>query len=266
MLRQGGDEGGFVLPDIPQRTVTLFTPPVQAGTDGRALIPLDMPDFNGQVRLMVVAWEGSKLGAANSDLTVRDPLVAEELLPRFLAPGDKAQLTVLLHNLDLPAGEAAAKISLYGPLALGGPDRLAADLAHRAHVAAVWVGRPDGTALLNAAGRDLALPMLGRVFALLPSAPRPILPPPPPSGMPSRPADALRLLFPPTDAELSGAGPATLRAMGGQRPLTFMIDGAPLKIDPARREASWLPPAPGFYRVVVVDADGAMAQAAIRIR
>ena len=31
VLRQGGDEGSFVLPDIPQRTVTLFTPPVQAG-------------------------------------------------------------------------------------------------------------------------------------------------------------------------------------------------------------------------------------------
>ena len=51
---------------------------------------------------------------------VRDPLVAEPLLPRFLAPGDQARLTVLLQNLDLPAGEAVATVSVEGPLALAG--------------------------------------------------------------------------------------------------------------------------------------------------
>jgi uncharacterized protein YfaS (alpha-2-macroglobulin family) len=128
LLRQGGDEGSFVLPDIPQRTVTLFAGPVQAGADGQAVIPLDIPDFNGQIRLMAVAWQNSRIGAAASDVTVRDPLVAEVLLPRFLAPGDAARLAILLHNLDLPAGEAAAKISVDGPLAISGADRVAATL------------------------------------------------------------------------------------------------------------------------------------------
>ena len=59
VLRQGGDEGSFALPDIPQKTVTLFVPPVQAGADGVVEFPLDLPDFNGQVRLMAVAWSGS---------------------------------------------------------------------------------------------------------------------------------------------------------------------------------------------------------------
>ena len=73
-LSQGGDEGSFVLPDIPQRTVTLFTPPVQAGADGVASIPLDLPDFNGQVRLMAVAWHGSRdrrRGRATSSCATR---------------------------------------------------------------------------------------------------------------------------------------------------------------------------------------------------
>ena len=39
VLRQGGDEGSFVLPDIPQTTVTLFVPPVQAGADGHSGVP-----------------------------------------------------------------------------------------------------------------------------------------------------------------------------------------------------------------------------------
>ena len=66
MLRQGGDEGSFVLPDIPQKTVTLFVPPMQAGADGVAQFPLDLPDFNGQVRLMAVAWSGTRLGAGGA--------------------------------------------------------------------------------------------------------------------------------------------------------------------------------------------------------
>ncbi|MDR3536978.1 MAG: alpha-2-macroglobulin [Acetobacteraceae bacterium] len=128
-LRQGGDEGSFALPDIPQKTVTLFVPPVQAGADGVAEIPLDLPDFAGQVRLMAVAWSGPKLGAASTDILVRDPLVAEPLLPRFLAPGDQVRMTVLLHNLDLPGGEDAATVSVDGPLSISGDPRLAATLA-----------------------------------------------------------------------------------------------------------------------------------------
>ncbi|MBN8874021.1 MAG: alpha-2-macroglobulin family protein [Rhodospirillales bacterium] len=128
-LRQGGDEGSFALPDIPQKTVTLFVPPVQAGADGLVTIPLDFPDFAGQVRLMAVAWSASRLGAAATDVLVRDPLVAEPLLPRFLAPGDVARLTVLLQNLELPAGEAVATVSVAGPLAVQGETRLAATLA-----------------------------------------------------------------------------------------------------------------------------------------
>jgi uncharacterized protein YfaS (alpha-2-macroglobulin family) len=129
LLRQGGDEGSFALPDIPQKTVTLFVPPVQAGADGVVEFPLDLPDFNGQVRLMAVAWRGTSVGAASSDVFVRDPLVAEMLLPRFLAPGDQARMTLLLHNLDLPAGEQAVTVSVDGPLAVAGQTRLAATLA-----------------------------------------------------------------------------------------------------------------------------------------
>ncbi len=138
-LKQGGDEGSFVLPDIPQRTVTLFTPPAQADAQGKLAIPLDLPDFNGQVRLMAVGWRGSRIGAANADMIVRDPLVAEALLPRFLAPGDDARLAVLLHSLDLPQGESAVTLSTDGPLSVTGPTRLAVTLEPGAQAIPVTV-------------------------------------------------------------------------------------------------------------------------------
>ncbi|MGE0418321.1 MAG: MG2 domain-containing protein, partial [Acetobacteraceae bacterium] len=149
VLRQGGDDDGFALPEIPQRTVTLFVPPRQAGSDGIVTFPLDLPDFNGEVRLMAVGWEGPRIGAASSPITVRDPLVAEALLPRFLAPGDEARLTVLLHNLDLPAGEAAADLSVDGPLALSGQTHLTAQLAPGARAT------PAATLAATGAGRGV---------------------------------------------------------------------------------------------------------------
>ena len=42
-------------------------------------------------------------------MIVRDPMIAEPLLPRFLAPGDEARMAVLMQNLDLPAGEGVAQ-------------------------------------------------------------------------------------------------------------------------------------------------------------
>ena len=143
-LRQGGDDGSSALAEIPQRVVALFTPPVQAGADGAVQIPLDLPDFNGQVRLMAVAWSGSQVGAASADMFVRDPLIAEPLLPRFLAPGDEARMAVQMQNLDLPAGEAVAVVTVEGPLALVGDPRLAATLAPGAQVVRTAVLRATG--------------------------------------------------------------------------------------------------------------------------
>jgi penicillin-binding protein 1C len=133
-----------------------------------------------------------------------------------------------------------------------------------AHVAGIWVGRPDGTPLPGATGRNLALPLLGRLFDLLPPAPRQVRPEARPAPAAAQ-EDALRLLFPPPGAVLS-QGRVTVRAMGGRRPLTLLVDGVRQESDPARREIGWTPPGPGFYRLTVLDAEGAAARASVRVR
>ncbi len=134
------------------------------------------------------------------------------------------------------------------------------------HVVAVWIGRPDGTPLPGATGASLALPLLSGVFDLLPKAPRSVTPVP--EQHPRRaalPADALHLLFPPSGAVLSADGQVTIRVMGGRRPLTFLVDGAPLPADAIRREVAWLPSGPGFYRLTVLDADGVAVRASVQV-
>ncbi len=124
----GGAEESAALPPIPQIVLSLFTPPVQADAAGVARIPLVLPDFDGQVRLMALAWAGDKVGEAHEDVPVRDKLVAEALLPRFLAPGDTARLAVLLGNVELPGGEVSVHLAASGAVSLTGPDRLQATL------------------------------------------------------------------------------------------------------------------------------------------
>lgn len=139
------------------------------------------------------------------------------------------------------------------------------------HSVGVWVGRPDGTPLPGQTGRETATPLMLRVFALLPDpGPLPGAPPLPPAPALARlgamSADRLRLIFPPDGAALAGGTAVTLRAAGGQRPLTWLVDGAPIASARHRRDTAWQPPGPGFYRVTVVDADGAAAAAELRVR
>lgn len=121
---QGGDGfGGRGLDVVPTRTVALFSGIVALDVSGKASIPLTIPDFQGELRLMAVAWDAEKLGSAESRLTVRDPVVAELILPRFLSPADKGRATVLLHNVEGAAGDYRLSISAKGPVAGGQTER-----------------------------------------------------------------------------------------------------------------------------------------------
>lgn len=134
------------------------------------------------------------------------------------------------------------------------------------HVAGVWVGRPDGTPIPGLTGRDAALPVLAKLFALLPEAPLERASIRADAAPAALGTDPLRLLFPPPGAVLAeGAGPVVLRVAGGRRPLTFLVDGAPIARDAARRELGWLPPGPGFYRIAIMDAEGALVAADVRV-
>ena len=136
----------------------------------------------------------------------------------------------------------------------------------RDHLIGVWVGRPDGTAMDGGSASDHALPILARLFSTIPAAPRSIAPARRMLSLETAPAlDPLRLLFPPPGAVIEGLGPLALKAMGGERPLRFLIDGAPITSAGALRQTEWQPPSPGFYRVTILDAAGSAVHAAIRV-
>tara|TARA_R110000868_G_scaffold92734_2_gene257247 strand:+ start:42260 stop:47122 length:4863 start_codon:yes stop_codon:yes gene_type:complete len=114
-VRSGGDQiGGAGLTVVPTRTVALFSGPIAFDRNGRATATLDIPDFNGELRLMVVAWSGNGVGQLAQPLTVRDEVPAELILPRFLAPGDESMATLTIDNVEGAAGIYAARINAMG--------------------------------------------------------------------------------------------------------------------------------------------------------
>ena len=119
-VRTGGDSlGGEGLTVVPTRTVSLFEGMVIV-KNGQAEIPLDIPDFNGELRLMATAWSETAIGSASEPVKVRDKVPAIVGLPRFLAPGDKALATVSLDNVEGRPGTYAAKLSSDSIIKSGG--------------------------------------------------------------------------------------------------------------------------------------------------
>ena len=111
-LRSGGDASDPSMQGNPtvETVVSLFSGIVNVREDGTASVDFDLPDFNGTVRVMAVAWSKDRMGHGSGDLVVRDAVAMTIAVPRFLTLGDEARLGFDMHNVDGPEG--AYKITL----------------------------------------------------------------------------------------------------------------------------------------------------------
>src|SRR5258706_15429155 len=87
-----------------EATVALFSGLVKVGPDGTARVEFQLPEFNGTVRLMAVAWSADKVGHGTEDVIVRDPIALLASGPRFMTLGDEARLEIDLHNVEAAPG------------------------------------------------------------------------------------------------------------------------------------------------------------------
>lgn len=112
-IRSGGDAGstaGLEGPPPTDELVTFFQGPVEVGPDGLATITLDIPEFNGTLRLMTIVWSATGVGAANKDVIIRDPVVLSASLPNFLSPDDTSTLRLEITHADGPTGETGLEV------------------------------------------------------------------------------------------------------------------------------------------------------------
>ena len=181
----------------------------------------------------------------------------------LLTPSIAAEVAAILTR-PLP-GTQIKGIAWKTGTSAGNRDDWAAGFDRRT-VIIVWVGRPDGGALPGAAAIDRAVPILAQVTGLIKIAPRQPLAPRRVFTLAAPPALAqLQLAYPPPGAAIADLGPIQLRATGGQRPLTFLIDGKPLASIAALSTARFTPRSPGFYHIRIIDARGHSVSAGFRV-
>lgn len=112
-VRSGGDGmlGQNGAPPPTSVLVALHSGIVEVGPDGTASIDFGMPDFNGTVRVMAMAWTDKAVGHAVKDVVVHDPVVVTLSPPRFMRVDDTARLLVEIANVSGPAGAYQVELS-----------------------------------------------------------------------------------------------------------------------------------------------------------
>jgi uncharacterized protein YfaS (alpha-2-macroglobulin family) len=173
-LRTGGDGGNMTADGSPptEKLMALFSGPVRLDGDGQAIVEFDIPQFNGTARIMAVAWTKQAIGHANRDVVIRDPVVITASLPRFLTPGDVADIRLDFTPTEATTGafelsiEPTAQVSLS---AQSYPSNLELQSGKRTSVVLPLTAESIGTAgiklrLIDAQGlsieHDLVLPVL----------------------------------------------------------------------------------------------------------
>lgn len=170
----GGKDGGLgrVRPVEP---VALWSGLVEVPTSGKVTVDFDVPSYRGELRVMAVSGGAKKLGRAETSVVVRDPLIVQSTVPRFLLGDDTAQVPVMVTNVSGKAREVevrltAAALDVGGAVGADGPgkasgspvqivgkDHITLDLADGADATAVFTvraARPVGAAEIRVAVRS----------------------------------------------------------------------------------------------------------------
>ena len=114
----GGDENGdFGMANISVRKnftpVPLYVPRVKVGPDGTARIHVKLPDSLTVFMLRAEAVSGpDQFGFGTGQIKVRQPIVAQPALPRFVRPGDSFMAGLIGRVVEGPGGAGQAAISV----------------------------------------------------------------------------------------------------------------------------------------------------------
>ena len=92
--------------------VPIYLPSVKVGDDGVAKIKVSLPDTLTVFKLRAKAVSGpDRFGAAGAEMLIRQELVAQPALPRFIRPGDAFDIGLVARIVEGPGGAGKAAIA-----------------------------------------------------------------------------------------------------------------------------------------------------------
>ncbi|MBN1352217.1 alpha-2-macroglobulin family protein, partial [candidate division KSB1 bacterium] len=98
------------------KPVSLWSGMVHLGANRKRKVSFSIPEFNGSLRLMAVAFDGSNFGAGTRNITVRGPIVLTPTFPRFLAGNDLFLIPVSVFNGTGSSASFTVSLSAEGPV------------------------------------------------------------------------------------------------------------------------------------------------------
>lgn len=95
----GGEQAQPKLSRVmPFKPVALWSGLRKVPKSGKLSVSFDVPLYQGELRVMAVASSDTQMGSAETRVKVRDPIVVQPTLPRFLIVGDQVDIPVFLSN------------------------------------------------------------------------------------------------------------------------------------------------------------------------
>ena len=110
-LSRGGEK-----PKSDVRLVSFFSDPVAVSDAGEATVDFELPDFNGKLRWMALAFSEDRFGDADAETTVADKVVTQMAMPRFMADGDVSTMALDLTNMTEIEQNLVLKVTTDGGL------------------------------------------------------------------------------------------------------------------------------------------------------
>ena len=113
--RIGGDAAAMArkLGKIKQKhSVRLIVPLLEVPASGTATVKVRLPDHTGELTFFAVAGSDDAVGSACSPVIMRKPVTVQIAAPRFIAPGDTAELAFTVFNHEADTGDFSCTVKL----------------------------------------------------------------------------------------------------------------------------------------------------------
>lgn len=112
------------------KPVAFWSGLIETDQRGRAQVQFDVPQFNGRLRVMAIAYDGDQFGHVEQDVIVRDEIVVTPTFPRFIGSGDSFTVPVSILNGTGQDATFTATLQADGPVDFAGEHTQAIQVAN----------------------------------------------------------------------------------------------------------------------------------------
>ena len=106
VIRSGGDEGGLQMGGRPlaEKPLAVYSGPLETDAGWQSAGDFQPAALQRNHAAFGPSLDGAKIGHGEKDVIVRDTVVAQATMPKFLMLGDNSNLHLSIENVEAPAG------------------------------------------------------------------------------------------------------------------------------------------------------------------